>query len=153
MITIRGQILASRTGDDPPAPPCVHSKRPVCRFKTSPCVPAPRAHVEAHVRCRHTRARFECAHGGVFESTHGFFFTFFQCAAIHTTTHTTQHHNMQHHTERDRDRDRQTEKERQDKTRKEKKRQEKRRRDKTRKEKTRQEKRRNEKVKEERRDK
>ena len=25
-------------------------KTSVCRFKTSPCVPAPRAHVETHVR-------------------------------------------------------------------------------------------------------
>ena len=43
VITIRGQILVSRTGDDP--------LRPVSAYvKTSPCVRAPRVHVEIHVR-------------------------------------------------------------------------------------------------------
>ena len=38
----------------------------VCRFKTHPCIPAKRAHVE-HTRafCRHTRMRFEPTHGDV----------------------------------------------------------------------------------------
>ena len=38
----------------------------VCRFKTHPCVPAKRAHVE-HMRpfCRHTWMRFEPTHGDV----------------------------------------------------------------------------------------
>ena len=38
----------------------------VCRFKTSPCAPAPRAHVE-HMRAfyRYTRRRFEPTHGDV----------------------------------------------------------------------------------------
>ena len=41
-MTPRGQILVSSTDDDPlPF---------VCGFKTSPCMPAPRAHVEKHVR-------------------------------------------------------------------------------------------------------
>ena len=50
-----------------------HAENPVCTFKTSPCVPAPRAHVLKHVCawCRYTRGRFECTHGGVSESTHG----------------------------------------------------------------------------------
>ena len=67
---------------------------PVCRFKTSPCVPAKRAHVE-HMRafCRHTRKRFEPTHGDVlFLHTKGLS----ACqAAPHTphTTHTTKHHN------------------------------------------------------------
>ena len=41
-------------------------KKTVCRFKTLPCVPAKRAHVE-HMRafCRHTRKRFEPTHGDV----------------------------------------------------------------------------------------
>ena len=45
----------------------------VCRFKTSPCMPATRAHMFQHVCacCRHTRRRFECTHGKRFESTHG----------------------------------------------------------------------------------
>ena len=45
MITVRGQILVGRTGDDPPAPPCVDSKRarvyvqnvPVCTGTTRTC--------------------------------------------------------------------------------------------------------------------
>ena len=39
---------------------------PVCRFKTPPCVPAKRSHVE-HMRafCWHTRRRFEPSHGDV----------------------------------------------------------------------------------------
>ena len=37
----------------------------VCPSKTSPCVPAPRAHVETHVRVvPHTRGRVEWTHGG-----------------------------------------------------------------------------------------
>ena len=40
VITVRGQILVIRTGDDP--------LPPVCRFKTFPCVPAPRPHVVTH---------------------------------------------------------------------------------------------------------
>ena len=44
----------------------------VCRFKTSPCVPAPRPHVITHARVpvhtgtfrTYTRGRFECTHGG-----------------------------------------------------------------------------------------
>ena len=61
---------------------CVHSK-------TSSCVPAPRAHVETHVCVvRHTRGRFECAHGSIFSVSH------------HTTPHThhTTHRKTQHNT-------------------------------------------------------
>ena len=52
---------------------CGTLKTPVCRFKTSPCVPAPRAHVETHVRVvpvhtgtfrTYTRRRFEWTRGG-----------------------------------------------------------------------------------------
>ena len=116
MITIRGQILVSRTNDDPLHPVCMYNTPSVCRFKTSPCVPAPRAHVEHMCAwCRHTRGRFECTHGGVFESTHDFFHIFSACFNTHkqtqthtttTTTHTTQHHNTQHHTETETARDR-----------------------------------------------
>ena len=45
MITIRGQILVSRTNDDLLRPVCGFKNASVCTFKTSPCVPAPRAHV------------------------------------------------------------------------------------------------------------
>ena len=44
-----------------------HAKKTsVCRFKTSPCVPAPRAHVLPH-------AGVVPVHTGRFESTHGGF--------------------------------------------------------------------------------
>ena len=123
MITVRGQILVGRTDDDH----LLH----VFGFKTSPCVRSkgPRvyrhhAHMLKHMCawCWHTRGRFECTHGDVFESTYGFF-QVFQRAATHShtntethtpnthqthttitnntttiTTHTTQH-NTQHHTE------------------------------------------------------
>ena len=77
VITISGQILISRTGvatlrvlccalcvllvcnvlvlvlvchADPLSPPPTHPLLSVCPFETSPCVPAPRARVETHVR-------------------------------------------------------------------------------------------------------
>ena len=67
VITLRGHILVSRTDDDfflfsfvlLLCVWCVGGGRKevstfktpsVCRFKTSPCMPAPRAHVETHVR-------------------------------------------------------------------------------------------------------
>ena len=59
----------------------------VCTFKTPPCVPATRPHVD-HMRtcCRYTRRRFESTHGD-----------FSACqAAPHTHTHT--HTNTQTHT-------------------------------------------------------
>ena len=117
--TVRGQILVSRTDDDP--------LPPVCGFRTSPCVPAPRAHVFQHMfQHRHTRGRFECTHGGALEAQYGFFHVFFSaCRNSHThqthntttnnttttTTHTTQH-NTQHHTETERERERQRERDR-----------------------------------------
>ena len=44
----------------------------MCRFKTHPCVPAERVHVE-HMRafCPHTRMHFENTHGDVLCTTHG----------------------------------------------------------------------------------
>ena len=51
VITLCGQILVSRTDDDPLSPARVSVQNvPMCTFKTSPCVPAPRPHVETHVR-------------------------------------------------------------------------------------------------------
>ena len=45
-------------------PPCVDSK-------TSPCLPAPRAHVlPLRAWCRYTRGRFESTHGGFFGRKH-----------------------------------------------------------------------------------
>ena len=102
---------------------------PVCTFKTSPCVPAPRAHVVTHVRVVPGFTRtFWTDTRGLVEWTHGNF------SARHTTAHTTTQDTTQHdtpkhttatrqqqHTEtetcRDRERERETEKEdREDKT-------------------------------------
>ena len=40
VITVRRQILGSRTGDIAPCSPCVHSKRPRVYVQNVPCVPA-----------------------------------------------------------------------------------------------------------------
>ena len=111
MITIRGQILVSRTNDDLLPSVCMYKTPSVCRFKTSLCVPAPRAHVSTHVRVVlvHT-GRFEHTHGDVWSGHTGF-------SACHHTPHTTTtnntttttthtQHNTQHHTETERDRER-----------------------------------------------
>ena len=73
----------------------------VCAFKTSPFVPAPRAHMFQHVCawCRYKRGRFERTHGDVLSGHTGFF----QCA---TTQHRTTQNNTQQHTETETDRDR-----------------------------------------------
>ena len=59
VITQRWPCLVSGTGDDPlsPPPPYVDSDTPLYRWTWS----------------RYTRGRFECTHGGVSESTYGFF--------------------------------------------------------------------------------
>ena len=130
VITVRGQTSVSRTGDDPLQPVCPSKIASVCTLKTSPCVPAPRAHVFQHMCpwCRHTRRGFECTHGGDFEAKYVMLHVFFsvpqhtnththQTHTTTTTTHTTQH-NTQHHTERERRRSKKTEREtRQEKTR------------------------------------
>ena len=61
--------------------PCVRSKRSR--------VYQQHAHLLKHICawCRHTRGRFECTHGGVFESTHGFFNVFSACRNTHQTHH------------------------------------------------------------------
>ena len=137
VMTLRGQILVSRTDNDTLPPLRVSIQNvPVWTFKTSPCVRAPRAHVSTHVRVvpaypttfgMYTRRFF-------LRPTTGFS-TLFQRAATHTNTHThtkhtprppttprpqrhTTQHNTQHHAETDRESE--TEKERQDKTRQEK---------------------------------
>ena len=107
---------------------------PVCTFKTSPFVPAPRAHMFQHVCawCRYKRGRFERTHGDVL-SGH----TEFRSVShtnTHTLTHTTQHITTQHitttthHGERQRqrkktgtEREEKTEEERQDEKRRQKK--------------------------------
>ena len=111
------QISVSRTDSDPPSPlpPPPSSPRKsvqktsVCRFKTSPCVPAPRAHVVTHVR------RGAGTHGDVLNLHTKVFFCVPSRATHHTTHNTTQHHttrhnttrhhNTQHHTETETERD------------------------------------------------
>ena len=95
VITLRGQILVSRTGDDTlPFPRVSVQNVPVCPSKTSPCVRPTRLRVHlqhAHMlkslcaRCWHTRGRFE--------RTHGVF------SACHTTPHTHHDHNDTHTTQ------------------------------------------------------
>ena len=65
-------------------PPCADSAR--LAFKTPPCVPSTRSHVE-HVWacCRHTQRRFECTHGGVV-SLHTVGFSACQTTVHNTTT-------------------------------------------------------------------
>ena len=98
MITLRGQILVSRTDDDP--------LPPVRGFKTSPCVRSKRPRVYRHhahmlkhmcAWCRHTRGRFECTHVDVL-NPHTGFSTFFQRAATHTKNTQTHTHTHQTHT-------------------------------------------------------
>ena len=99
MITVRGQILVSRTDDDP--------LPPVCGFQTSPCVRSKRPRVYRHHAymfqhmCawrRHTWGRLECTHGDVFEPTHGFFHIFSACRNTHKHTHTHTHTHEHTHT-------------------------------------------------------
>ena len=76
----------------------------VCRFKTLPCVPAKRAHVE-HMRafCLYTRKRFEPTHGDVWNLHTGGGVFRVPSRATHTdttdTTDTTTHHNTHHNTQ------------------------------------------------------
>ena len=78
----------------------------VCTFKTSPCMPAPRAHVFQHVGVvRYTRGRFERTHGDVLN-----LHTVFSSVSHHTPhrTHTTiqdTRHYTQQHTETETERE------------------------------------------------
>ena len=47
--TLRELFLVSRTGDDPLPLVCPFKTSPCARSKTSPCIPAPRAHVFQNV--------------------------------------------------------------------------------------------------------
>ena len=122
----------------PPCLPCVDSTRPPCVRSKRPRVYRHHAHMLKHMCawCRHTRGRFECAHGGRFLNVHTVFFHFSSaCRNTHkhaqththththqthttttnntttTTTHTTQHNTTHNTTRRQRQRDRETEKE------------------------------------------
>ena len=66
VVTLRGQILVSRTGDDLPlSPVCPSTTSPCVRSKTSPCMRVPRALVEPHVCVVLVRT------GGCFQREHG----------------------------------------------------------------------------------
>ena len=73
---------------------------PVCTFKTSPCVPTPRAHVSTHVRVVPVNTgTFWTDTRGRVEWTHGIF------SARHTTPHTAHtRHNTRHNTPQQHDR-------------------------------------------------
>ena len=76
--------------------PCVRPKRPrVCRHHAHVCF-------NMCAGCRHTRGRFEWTHGGVSESTYGFFLVFFSVPQ-HTHRHrpNTQHDHQHHHDHND----------------------------------------------------
>ena len=77
-MTLRGQILASRTDDDPLPPVCTFTYRPH------------HAHMCFNMCawCRHTRGRFECTHGGVLKPNSSFFHIFSACCNTHKHTHT-----------------------------------------------------------------
>ena len=89
----------------------------MCTFKTSPCAPAPRAHVEKHVDVVpvHT-GTFWNVHTGACRNPHtGFFHGFFSVShtkhttttnnttttTTHTTQHTTSHGDRQRETEKE----------------------------------------------------
>ena len=109
------------TDENTPPPVCPLKHVPMCTFKTSTCVPAPRAHVSTRVRVVPAyTGRFERTHGGVFffkkKNPHGFFQRF---TPHHNTAHTTQttHHTTTQDTTPHGDRQRQTETEKEDRDR------------------------------------
>ena len=151
MITLCGQILVSRTDDDRPSPPCVHSKRarvyvqnvPVCTGTTRTCV-------STCARGVGTYGEVLNLHTGTFSVDTRGFHGATQHTPRRTHTHTPQHKTQdtpqhktqqqdttrpQHHTEMERDRDR--ERQRKKTTREEKTKEDKTRQDETRRDKTR----------------
>ena len=105
VLTLCGQILVCRIGDDPPpslslTPPCVHPRRlrvyiqhvPVYAGTTRTCF-------NMCAWCRYTRRRVECTHGDVLDGHTGFFSTCHTTTPQHPprdTTHKTQHNTTQH---------------------------------------------------------
>ena len=87
---------------------------PVCAFKTSPRVPAPRVHVSTHVRVvpvhtgtfpMYTRRRVELfTHGGFFSVPHHTPQHIITHTTPHTQTHTTTQNDTHHITRRQRQR-------------------------------------------------
>ena len=64
LLCVRGVVVWCAVWCGTLKTPCVDSKNAsVCRFKTSPCMPA--------AWCRYTRRRSECTHGERFKSTPG----------------------------------------------------------------------------------
>ena len=135
--TLRGQILVSRTGDDPLfplplPPPCVHSKRPLVYVRNVPvCTGTTPA-------CVITCGRGAGTHGDVLNSTHGGVLNVHTevFLNVHTGTPHTPHNTdretqrqRQTDTERDRVRQRETERDRERDTKQDKKKKEKKRED------------------------
>ena len=93
VITLCGQILGSRTDDDPlpslPTCPCVRSKRPVCTGTTRTCV-------SKCARGARTHGDVLNVHTGTFLSGHTGFFHGATQHTPHTTPHT--RHNARHNT-------------------------------------------------------
>ena len=118
MITIRGQILVSRTNDDPLHPRVYVTKALRLLIQKRPRVYRHHAHMLKHMCawCRHTR--FECTHGGRLVHTHTVFSRFFSVPQHTPNTH--HDHNDTHHTtphgDRDRERDRFRERQRERET-------------------------------------
>ena len=87
--------MKSEADDDPSLSRVSTPHVPVCTFNTSPCVSAPRAHVE-------TRLRVVPVHLDVFERTHGDVLSghtcFSPCHTPHHTTPHTPHHTAPHRT-------------------------------------------------------
>ena len=141
VMTLRGQILVSRADDDTALPS-------VCGFKKSPCMLAPRAHVETHVRVVpvHT-GTFLNLHTKVFSGPHHTTHT-----AQHTPTrNTTQNHTRTSHGERGKEKEKEKKKKKKKGKKKKEKRKEKKRKEKKRKEKKRKEKKKKRKRKEKKR--
>ena len=92
-MTLRGQILSSRTDDDTALPS-------VCTFRTFPCILPPRAHVEKHARellaCTGTFRMYTCRFSACYTTPH------IQHNTL-TQNHTTVESITQHHTERERE--------------------------------------------------
>ena len=91
VVTPRGQILVSRTDDNPLPAPCVRSKRPPCLDSKRHRVYRHHAHMLKSM-CPAYTGRFECTHGGVLSLHTGVF-------SVPTTRHTPHtHNNTQPHT-------------------------------------------------------
>ena len=115
MITLRGQILVSRIGDDPPPSPCVHPKR-------FPCLRSKRFRVYWHQAHMFPTC-------GLGARTHGDVLNLHTESVLNVCTvflpqRHTPHHTTRRQKQRDRERETRQDKRRRDKTRRQEKRRE-----------------------------